>query len=149
MLLLMPLDFTCGLSFSVNYANYNMETRDQIYLNYLTHYTTRWGILYLTGTCYVSPPPGETYWFTLVCRQSASASASASAASAASAASVSLCGQDSRKTIRPRMIKLTHIGHWGMASTWLTFGGRDLIFKVTRGQCLWNLSLWTRFQKDY
>ena len=52
MLLLMPLDFTCGLSFSVNYANYNMETRDQIYLNYLTHYTTRWGILYLTGTCF-------------------------------------------------------------------------------------------------
>ena len=27
---------------------FHMETRDQIYLNYLTHYTTRWGILYLT-----------------------------------------------------------------------------------------------------
>ena len=32
MLLLRLLDFTCGLSFSIN-----METRDHIYLNYFTH----------------------------------------------------------------------------------------------------------------
>mgnify|MGYP001552597961 CR=1 FL=1 len=78
---------------------------------------------------YVSPPLGETYRFTLVCRQSALALASASA-------SVSPCGQDSRKTIRHRIINPTQISHSGTAMTRLTFGGRDLIFKVMRGHGL-------------
>ena len=97
-------------------------------------------ILWQSNINYVSPPLGETYRFTLVCRQSASASTSASA-------SVSPCGQDSRKTIRPRIIKPTHISHWGAAMTWLNFGGCDLIFKVTRGQRLWNLSLLSKLQE--
>ena len=48
---------------------------------------------------------------------------------------------------RPRIIKHTHVGHWGMALTGLTFGVHDLIFKVTRCQCLWNLSSRTDFMK--
>ena len=33
------------------------------------------------------------------------------------------CGQDSRKTLMPRIINPAHISHWGTAMTWLTFGG--------------------------
>mgnify|MGYP006889529301 CR=1 FL=1 len=43
------------------------------------------------------------------------------------------CGQDSRKTVGPRLTKLTHRDPWGDVSTLSNFGGRDLIFKVTRG----------------
>ena len=34
------------------------------------------------------------------------------------------CGQDSKKSIRPRIIILPHIGHWGSAMTLSNFGGR-------------------------
>ena len=85
----------------------------------------------------MSPPPwGQTYRFTLVCRQSASAS-------------VTPCGQDYRKAMGPRLTKLIHRDPWGHPSILSNFRGRDLIFKVTRGHYLRNFCLRTRFQESH
>ena len=59
------------------------------------------------------------------------------------------CGQDIRRTIGPRMTKLSNRNHQDNVSTLSHVGGRDFIFKLTSGHYVCRFCLLTRFQETF